>query len=71
VPYAQAEIKEPKPREPKVGAERKVYMSDRELRIRGLRVYTNGSKTHRNRVRTAKFLGFNKDSKGNIYVRYV
>src|SRR6266571_5804058 len=66
LPYASVEIKEPKPREPKRGAESKSYMSDRELRVRGLRVYrTNGSKTQRNRVRTAKFVGFEKDPDGN------
>ena len=72
LPYAEAEVKEPKPRETKVGAEHKVYMSDQELRVRGLRVYrANGLKTHRNRRRTAKLLGFKKDSNGNIYVRYI
>lgn len=72
LPYAQAEIKEPKPREPKVGAEHKVYMSDQELRVRGLRVYrANGLKTQRNRVRKATFLGLKKDSNGKICVRYI
>src|SRR6266704_4751597 len=71
LPYAEVEMKEPKPREPKVGAEHKSYMSDQELRVRGLRVYrTNGFRNQRNRVRTAKVLGFKKDSNGNICVRY-
>lgn len=71
LPYANAEIKEPKPRELKSGSESKSYMSDQELRVRGLRVYrTNGFRNQRNRVRTAKFVGFKKDPDGNIYVRY-
>jgi hypothetical protein len=69
LPYAKAEIKEPKPRELRSGSESKSYMSDQELRVRGLRVYrTDGQ---RKRVRTAKFAGFRKDPDGNIYVRYI
>jgi hypothetical protein len=72
LPYAEAEIKEPKPRELKSGSESKSYMSDQELRVRGLRVHrTNGFRNQRNRVRTAKFLGFKKDSNGNICVQYI
>jgi hypothetical protein len=72
LPYAAVEIKEPKPREPKRGAESKSYMSDQELRIRGLRVYrTDGFRNQRNRVRTAKFAGFRKDPDGNIHVQYM
>ncbi len=70
LPYAEVEIKQPKPREPKA-AESKCYMSDRELRVRGLRVYrVNGSTTQRKRVRAGKILGFRKDSNGNICVQY-
>jgi hypothetical protein len=72
LPYAKAEIKEPKPRELKRGSESKSYMSDQELRVRGLRIYrTDGLKTQRKRVRAAKFVGFKKDSNGNVYVRYI
>jgi hypothetical protein len=70
LPYAGLEIKEPKPREPKA-AESKCYMSDRELRVRGLRVDRTNGFAQRKRVRTAKFVGFKKDSDGNIYVRYI
>jgi len=72
LPYAKAEIKEPKPRELKSGSESKSYMSDQELRIRGLRVYhANGSTTQRKRVRAGKVLGFRKDSDGKICVQYI
>jgi hypothetical protein len=72
LPYAKAEIKEPRPREHKVGAARKSYMSDRELCVRGLRVYrANGSTTQRKRVRSARFLGFKRDLSGNIQVQYI
>lgn len=72
LPYAKAEIKEPKPRELKSGSESKSYMSDQELRVRGLRVYrANGSTTQRKRVRSARFLGFKRDSSGNIQVQYI
>ena len=68
LPYAEVELKEPKPRESK---DRKSYMGDQELRVRGVRVYrTRPSGNHRNRVRTAKFLGFKKDLDGNICVQY-
>jgi hypothetical protein len=71
LPYAQVGLKETTPREPKAGAQSKSCMSDQELRVRGLRVYrTNGFKNQRNRVRTARFLGFRKDLDGNICVRY-
>jgi hypothetical protein len=71
LPYAEIEIKQPKPLEPKA-AESKCYMSDRELRVRGLRVYRgNGSTTQRKRVRAAKVLGFRKDSDGKICVQYI
>jgi len=72
LPYADAEIKEPKPRESKSETESKSYMSDRELRVRGLRVSrTKVSVTHQKRVRAARVLGFKKDSNGNIYVQYM
>jgi excisionase family DNA binding protein len=71
LPYAEVEIKEPKPRELKSGSESKSYMSDQELRVRGLHVYrANGSTTQRKRVRMAKVLGFKKDANGNICVQY-
>jgi hypothetical protein len=72
LPYAEVEIKEPKPREREVGAKHKSYMSDQELRIRGLRIHrADGLKTQRKQVRSAKFLGFKKDGNGNVYVRYI
>lgn len=72
LPYAKAEIKEPKPRELKRGSESKSYMSDQELRVRGLRIHrADGLKTQRKQVRSAKFLGFKKDANGNVYVRYI
>lgn len=71
LPYAEIEIKQAKPRESKA-AESKCYMSDRELRIHGLRIYrTNGSAVNRKRTRRAKILGFRKGSNGNICVRYI
>lgn len=71
LPYAEIEIKQTKPRESKA-AESKSYMSDRNLRIDGLRIYrTNGSAIKRRRVRTAKLLGFKKASSGNIQVQYI
>ena len=49
LPYAEVEMKDPTPREHKVGAQHKSYMSDRELRIHGLRIYRgNGSVVSRN-----------------------
>ena len=71
LPYAEIEIKEPKPREPKSGSESKSYMSDRNLSIDGLRIYrANGSAIKRRRLRNAKLLGFKKGSNGKIQVQY-
>lgn len=69
--YAQVEIKDLTVRDRKIETGSKSYMSDRELRIHGLRIYrANGSAASRNRVRSAKVLGFKRDPDGNIYVRY-